>query len=209
MCEEAVSIIRLPTNGGAQVQQNGASDASKGRNWKGGQVTFEEYAAEQGQGLLRLAFVLTGDAHRAEDLTQGVLTEAYLRWETISGLRHPHAYVRKMVVNAHLDWHRRRSSTEQPIDPGFVAQALHLPMEPDPADVILSRDHLRALVGGLSPRARTVLVLRYYADLDDTATGDAMGLTASSVRSVASRALATLRQSTHEETPWQPPSRMN
>jgi len=31
-------------------------------------VTFEEFVSEQGQSLLRLAFVLTGDRHLAEDI---------------------------------------------------------------------------------------------------------------------------------------------
>jgi len=49
------------------------------------------------------------------------------------------------------------------------------------------------LLAGLAPRARTVLVLRYYADLDDAAIAQAMGLAESSVRATASRALASLR----------------
>jgi DNA-directed RNA polymerase specialized sigma24 family protein len=38
-----------------------------------------------------------------------------------------------------------------------------------------------------------VLILRYYADLDDAAIAEAMGVSASAVRATASRALETLR----------------
>jgi DNA-directed RNA polymerase specialized sigma24 family protein len=39
-----------------------------------------------------------------------------------------------------------------------------------------------------------VLVLRYYADLDDAAIAEAMGISGSAVRATAARALATLRK---------------
>lgn len=40
-------------------------------------MRFEDYVTEQGASLLRLAYVLTNDSHRAEDLTQTVLAAAY------------------------------------------------------------------------------------------------------------------------------------
>jgi len=52
---------------------------------------------------------------------------------------------------------------------------------------------MRALLAGLAPRARTVLVLRYYVDLDDAGIAEVMGVSESSVRATASRALASLR----------------
>lgn len=152
-------------------------------------MRFEDYAAEQGQSLFRLAYVLTNDAHRAEDLTQTALVDAYRHWRKVEAARNPHAYVRRLLVNAHLDWHRRRSSTERPTDtaasePSVVA---------DPAEGVATRDQLRRMLATLAPRARTALVLRYYADLDDSAIADAMGVSASTVRATTSRALATLR----------------
>jgi RNA polymerase sigma-70 factor (sigma-E family) len=152
-------------------------------------VKFEDYVAQQGQSLLRLAYVLTTDGHRAEDLTQTVLAEAYRRWRTVVAARHPDAYVRRMLVNAHLDWHRRRSSTERPTDLATWDAA----GVADPAEAIASRDQLRQVLATLAPRARTALVLRYYADLDDAAIAEAMGVSISAVRATTSRALATLR----------------
>jgi len=152
-------------------------------------VRFEDYVTEQGNSLLRLAYVLTGDGYLAEDLTQTALADAYRHWQRVETARHPHAYVRRMLVNAHLSWHRRRSSTERPSD-----LTAHKPKtEADPADTIASRDQIRQLLATLAPRARTVLVLRYYADLDDAAIAEAMGVSVSAVRATASRALATLR----------------
>ena len=152
-------------------------------------MTFEEFVAEQGAALLRLAFVLTSDRQLAEDLTQTALADAYRHWGKVAAARAPEAYVRRMLVNAHLSWRRRRWTTERPsvLDETSGAQVS------DPGDAIAARQQLRGLLAGLAPRARTVLVLRYYADLDDAAIAAAMGVTASSVRATASRALTSLR----------------
>ena len=151
----------------------------------------EDYVGEQGPALLRLAYVLTSDAQRSEDLAQTVLTDVYRHWRRVAAARSPDAYVRRMLVNAHLDWHRRNSSTERPTD--LSIENCKLAAQADHADGVASRDELRQALTLIAPRGRTVLVLRYYADLDDSAIAEAMGISASAVRATASRALATLR----------------
>jgi RNA polymerase sigma-70 factor (sigma-E family) len=152
-------------------------------------MTFESFVAERGQSLVRLAFVLTGDWHLAEDLTQTALADAYRHWRAVTNAQSPEAYVRRVLVNAHLSWRRRRWTTERPAELGEAAGGVH----PDPGEALAARDQMQALLAGLAPRARTVLVLRYYADLDDAAIAEAMGVGESTVRATASRALASLR----------------
>ncbi|MFE9205608.1 SigE family RNA polymerase sigma factor [Micromonospora sp. NPDC007230] len=152
-------------------------------------MTFEEFVGEQGDALLRLSYVLTGDRHLAEDLTQTALADAYRHWRKVAVATNPEAYVRRMLVNAHLSWRRRRWTTERPVEVGETDAGTLA----DPGEGIASRDAMRVLLTGLAPRARTVLVLRYYADLDDRAIAEAMGVSESSVRATASRALAALR----------------
>lgn len=152
-------------------------------------MTFEEFVADHGQSLLRLAFVLSGDRQLAEDLTQTALADAYRHWRKVAAARHPEAYVRRILINAHLSWRRHRWTTERTAEPDQVAGAFLV----DPSDAIVAREHARSMLAGLAPRARTVLVLRYYADLDDAAIAEAMRVSVSSVRATASRALASLR----------------
>ena len=138
---------------------------------------------------MRLAFVLSGDRQVAEDLAQTVLADAYRHWKRVRAAADPEAYVRRMLVNAHLSLRRRRWTTERPTDLRQEAGATVA----EPADAVAARDQMRVLLTRLAPRARTVLVLRYYADLDDAAIAAAMGVGESSVRATASRALASLR----------------
>lgn len=155
-------------------------------------MTFDEYVAGDGQHLVRLAFVLCGDAHLAEDLTQIVLAKAYRQWRRVEAATSPNAYVRTMLVNVFLTWRRLKSSGELPIaDPASISRSgSHTG---DPADEIAAADHMRWLLSGLSRQARTVLVLRYYVDLDDETIAETLGIARSSVRSIASRALGNLR----------------
>ena len=157
-------------------------------------MSFEDFVAGHGRSLVRLAFVLSGDRQVAEDLAQTVLADVYRHWKRVRTAANPEAYVRRMLVNAHLSWRRRRWTTERPTDLSEETGAAGLGATvADPADAVAARDQMRVLLSRLAPRARTVLVLRYYADLDDAAIAAAMGVSESSVRATASRALASLR----------------
>src|SRR3954452_1491435 len=108
-------------------------------------MEFEEYVAARGAALERYAFVLTGDAQRSQDLVQIALVKAYRRWRWVVRARHPDAYVRRIVTTSYLDWRRRRSSDEPPVEtvPDVAAAGS------DPADRIVERDEVRR--GGPTP----------------------------------------------------------
>jgi RNA polymerase sigma-70 factor (sigma-E family) len=155
-------------------------------------VELDELVATRGQALLRFAYLLCGDAHLAEDLVQTVLARAYAKWSRVGGSERLEPYVKRMIVNEHLSWRRRRSSgevvTEAPGDSARPDTA-----RPDGADAVADRDAVWRLLATLPPRQRAVLVLRYYEDLPDAAIAEALGCAESAVRSYASRGLAALR----------------
>ncbi|GIE75394.1 hypothetical protein Aph02nite_13440 [Actinoplanes philippinensis] len=164
-------------------------------------MTFEEYAYARGPSLVRLARLLTGDPHRAEDLVQDVLTRAYARWGRIGSTEQPDLYVRRMLVNAHHSWWRRRSSHEVTVP--VVADAAGAG---DEAAAVDERDAMWRLVQALPVRQRTVIVLRYYEDLGDTAIADILGCSTGTVRTHAARALTALRAAPLLSPPGPPPS---
>lgn len=155
--------------------------------------TFDDYVASRGAALLRLALMLTGDRHLAEDLTQDTLIRVYGRWSRVSGMEQVDAYVRRTLVNAHVSWRRRRSSSEVPLaEPSEAGRA---DAGDDGSEAAADRDQTWRLLATLPRKQRAVLVLRYYEDLSDHEIAEVLGCSASTVRSQASRALATLRGS--------------
>ncbi|MGC5309618.1 SigE family RNA polymerase sigma factor [Micromonospora zamorensis] len=152
-------------------------------------MTFEEYVGSRGPALIRLARLLTGDEHRAEDLTQEVLSRAYVHWRRISRADRPDVYVRRMLVNANNSWWRRRSNRELVVDT-FADRA----QRGDLGREAVERDEMWRLILGLPERQRAVLVLRFYEDLDDATIAQILDCSPVTVRTHAMRALANLRE---------------
>jgi RNA polymerase sigma-70 factor (sigma-E family) len=151
-------------------------------------VTFEEYVVARGPALVRLARLLAGNDHRAEDLVQDVLARAYPRWARICRTEQPDLYLRRMLVNANVSWWRRRSNREL-----AVAEIVDRPLPDDLGAIAVERDAMWQQVVALPARQRAVLVLRYYEDLDDTAIAEILCCSNATVRTHAMRAIATLR----------------
>lgn len=155
--------------------------------------TFDEYVTGRGQALLRFGYVLTGDRHLSEDLVQEALAKAHRRWSHIGGLDHPDAYVRRIIVNNFLSWHRRAQRLS------IVAS----PPEPAPSGVhggdhgaqLADRHAMWQVLAELPKQQRAVLVLRFYEGLDDDDIAHLVRCSAATVRAHASKGLARLRTS--------------
>ncbi|MET7282052.1 SigE family RNA polymerase sigma factor [Kribbella sp. NPDC005582] len=161
-----------------------------------GTVTYDELVRATQPRLVRLGLMLTGNLHNAEDLVQTVLARAHRRWDRISSLDHPEAYLRTMVVNEFLSWRRILKNRELPL-----AEPVERPSGEDIGSRQALKDATWQLLTRLPRQQRAVLVLRYYEDLDDAEIADILGVTAGTVRSNISRALANLRDhlSTEED----------
>lgn len=150
-------------------------------------MTFEEYAATRLDAVLRYAVVLTNDRGLAEDLVQEVLIRAHSRWDQISGLDHPEAYIRRMVTNEFLSWRRKWARIVPSSDASLDRPA------PDRSGEVVERTAMLAEVARLPRRQRAVLVLRYYEGLSDADIAEILGCSPTTVRGYAFRALARLR----------------
>lgn len=137
-----------------------------------------------------LAYALTGDRHAAEDLSQEALATVVSKWRTVSRAQNSTAYARKIVVNTFLSQKRRRWTTEVISDAVVTELA---PAATDHSDDVVDRDALIAALGGLPPRQRTAVTLRYFEDLPDAEIAALMGCSVSTVRSSIHHALAALR----------------
>jgi RNA polymerase sigma-70 factor (sigma-E family) len=150
---------------------------------------FSAWAASAQRRLLRTAVLLTGDHQRAEDLVQEALVKVALRWRRLRDGR-PEAYARQVIVRDNISWwrkHRREVLVEPP--------------EGRPVDLTDSTERrllLDRALAALTPRQRAVVVLRYYDDLTEQATADALGVAVGTVKSQTHLALRRLAEAAPE-----------
>jgi RNA polymerase sigma-70 factor (sigma-E family) len=144
---------------------------------------FREFVHARTPALSRTAYLLTGDAHLAEDLVQTALFKAAKAWHRIDG--DPEPYVRRILYTQNVSWWRSRRLKETSLGSYDAAAA-------PGADSDL-RLTLEQALARLTARQRTVLVLRFFEDLTEVQTGVALGIGAGTVKSIQRQALARLR----------------
>jgi RNA polymerase sigma-70 factor (sigma-E family) len=154
---------------------------------------FVTWVAARAPALRRTAYLLCGDWHTAEDLTQEACARLYTRWSRLERRDALDAYARAVLTRLWLDRRRLRSSDEPPVgDPG----AGDGPDGEDPAHLdeqVAERLDLVAALDTLSPRHRAVLVLRFWEDLPVAAVAQVLDLPEGTVKSATSRALEALK----------------
>ncbi|BCY05391.1 SigE family RNA polymerase sigma factor [Actinoplanes sp. L3-i22] len=153
----------------------------------GSEKEYTEYVSARLPALRRMAFLLAGDEHRADDLVQQTITTLFLKWRRASAAQHLDAYVRTMLVRTFVDekrlaWARVRLFWQAPEPP---------PVESGGAE---DRQVVRAALARLPRRQQAVLVLRFFYDLPVDEVATALGCSAGTVKSQTSRGLATLRR---------------
>jgi RNA polymerase sigma-70 factor (sigma-E family) len=156
-------------------------------------LSFDEFVAAHGLALRRLAFLLCGDIHRSEDLTQSALATVFRKWARVQRMNHPAAYARQVLVREYASWRRRRPATELVVEDAASAAGVN-PLVADHADDVAAADAVWQALATLPRQQRAVLVLRFYLDLDDQAISEVLKCSASTVRSNAVRGLRTLRE---------------
>jgi RNA polymerase sigma-70 factor (sigma-E family) len=130
------------------------------------------------ENLVRLAYLVSGQAAVAEEVVQDAFVKAHRSWDRV---RDPVAYVRTAVINGCRSWGRR--------------QRLELERRPQPPQPTLQEpDELWDALARLNGRGRAAIVLRYYADLPDAEIAEILGCRVATVRTTIHRALAVLRK---------------
>ncbi|MEV6282360.1 SigE family RNA polymerase sigma factor [Kribbella sp. NPDC051770] len=149
---------------------------------------FEAYVSARYGALLGLAYLLTQDRALAEDLVQSTLTRCWLSWHKVRA-EDPTAYVRRVMVNTHTEWwRRRRGGREVPTD-DLAAVA---PPAYGAVQLVEHSDLMQAL-RRLPKRMCAAVVLRYFEDLSEAETADVLGCSIGTVKSQTHRALTKLR----------------
>jgi len=150
---------------------------------------FSEYFAARRDTVRRTAYLLCGDWHWADDLTQAAFIRVASGWHRIREPQARDAFVRTCLVRTYLAevrriWRRR----ERPF------ADLPEPAIEDDTDALAMRAEFLAALRKLPPRQRATLVCRFYQDLDIAETAEVLGCSEGTVKSQTARGLTALRQ---------------
>ena len=143
---------------------------------------FSGLFAAKGVPMVRLATLLVGSPAIAEEVVQDAFASVSERWDTVD---RPDAYLRTSVVNGCAGILRRRT-----IEQRYRAARIEVADSELPEQFI----DLRRALDRLTDRQRLVVVLRYFADLPDVEIAETLGVRPATVRSLAHRAIAGLRE---------------
>lgn len=167
---------------------------------------FSAFVRSHRAELLRSACLLTaGDTHLAEDHVQTALARLYVAWPKVYRTGSAVPYVRRIIINAHIDetrrprWRRERSVSD-------LSELPDLPDLTDPGPWFNGAEGadggaVREALAALPPRMRAAVVLRHWLDLSVEESADLLGCSAGTVKSQTAKALLQLRRTLSVERP--------
>ena len=166
-----------------------SSEAELQRAAAGDEVAFARIVAAYHGDLVRVAYGICGERDLALDAVQAAWLIA---WRKLRNVREPDRLRSWLVAVAanearHIVRRRGRRRLLELAAPAVGRQ------HPDPTEAISRVDLVNALQH-LKPEERSLIALRYGADLDSTEIGPLLGLTPSGVRARLARLMARLRK---------------
>jgi len=163
---------------------------------RGDASAFEELVRQYQEIAFRTAYLVVGDADEARDAAQ----DGFLRAHAALGRFRAGADFRPWLLRivANEARNRRRSAGRRA---NLAVRAAEdrpsIDAAPSPEVAVLvheTRDALLAALNGLRDEDREVIGARYFLDLSEAETADALGIPRGTVKSRLSRALARLRE---------------
>jgi len=151
--------------------------------------------------VFRLAYDMTGNRHDAEDITQEVFIKAFRSLGQFRGDAKVSTWLYRITVNACFDYRSKKSWTAMKPTAGFEDRDLkpmfhpHASQDPEASaegKVILQ--HIEEALESLTPRERSIFVMRHYNDLSLKEIAVILRISEGTVKSMLFRALRRLQQ---------------
>lgn len=156
---------------------------------------FTAFMRDAADPLHRMAYLLCGDRHRAEELTQQTFERTFRAWSR-ARQGDPLAYARKVLANLRVDtWRRTRREVLTGPDglPHTDRAPGRQPAGTGETRAVEERDAVVRALLLLPLKQRRVVVLRHLVGLSEAEVSDELGIPVGTVKSTSSRALAHLR----------------
>ena len=155
-------------------------------------LSFESFFDREARTLFRRLYAVTGDAGEAEEIMQDAFLALWERWDRVGAMDDPTGYLYRTSMNVFRKRGRRAALA--------IRKRLALAPDPVPFANIDEQQDVVAALRNLSPKQRAAIVLLDVLDYTSEDAGKALGVSAGTVRGVASRARETLRRQMSEGT---------
>ena len=163
---------------------------------------FQELVERHKKKVYYLAYDITGDHHEAEDVSQEVFVKVFRSLNTFRRDAKMSSWLYKITVNASIDSLRKKSSKpETSIDILERADVRDNPMgssiDLDPersAELLLLQKHISHALQKISPKERSVFVMRHYNDLKIREIAEILNISIGTVKALLFRAIKKLRK---------------
>jgi RNA polymerase sigma-70 factor, ECF subfamily len=147
---------------------------------------FEEFFLATRDRLAGSLWLVTRNRHETEEVAQEAYVRVWQRWDRVGQMHDPEGYLVRTAINV---WrgHGRRAAVA-------LRKVIHAIPPEDAVAEIESRDAVVRALAALTPRQRAAVVLMDLLDLSSEDAARALGVRASTVRVLAAKGRARLRE---------------
>jgi RNA polymerase sigma-70 factor, ECF subfamily len=150
------------------------------------QPAFEEFFLRTRERLAGSLWLVTRNRLETEEIAQEAYLRIWQRWDRVGAMDDPEGYLVRTAINVWRSRGRRAGVT--------LRKVIHaIPPEEAVADVE-SRDVVVRALASLTPRQRAAVVLMDLLDLSSDEAAGALGVRAATVRVLAAKGRARLRE---------------
>jgi len=152
----------------------------------GSALSFEGFFADRYARLYSALCATTGNRQEAEELTQEAFLRVWERWDRVSTLENPAGYLYRTAMNLFRKRLRRAKVAMRKVVGRF---------EPlDAYEVVDARETVIQGLRELTPAQRATVVLTNLRGFSSEEAADMLGMSAATVRALASRGRARMRK---------------
>jgi len=170
---------------------------------QGEKIAFRELVERFKKNIYYLAYDLTGNHHDAEDLSQEVFIKAFRSMSNFRGDAKLSSWLYRITVNTAISQKRKKSvanmqlqeNFEESLDQSKQMNLTEFSRNPEKrAEARLMQDHLDAALQKLTPREKSIFVLRHYNDLPQKEIAEILKINLGTVKSMLFRAIKKLQK---------------
>jgi RNA polymerase sigma-70 factor (ECF subfamily) len=176
---------------------------------------FQDLVDRHKRKVYYLAYDIVGDHQEAEDVSQEVFIKVYRSIHTFRRDAKMSSWIHHITVNSAIDVLRKRKARPKVNLEDFDQAEVHdnppgagsaFPSPERTADAALLQGRIQEALHKVSPRERTVFVMRHYNDFQISEIADVLEVSTGTVKSLLFRALNKMRKelSTYKgSTSWE------